>query len=97
LSKISLKDFLDRGKITLGENIISVVCELKNGKTIEERIAITIYDSTALRIASYNSYQPFFDDKLLNIVNVKTTIPCRVHLFYRADTTAVFSVFTSTE
>ena len=79
LCSINLKEKI----IPSGENIISVVCKLKSGKSIEERVNIFIVNSNINIIEGKKEFVAYYNSNLVSIINVKTYIPTNAKLFYK--------------
>ncbi len=74
---------LQKKIIPSGENIISVICELKSGKSIEERVNVFIVNSNMNIIGDAKEFTAYYNNNLVNIINAKTYLPTTAKLFYK--------------
>ena len=79
LCKINLQE----KNILLGENIISVLCNLKSGRTIEERTNIFIVGSNTKLIDDAKIFSAYYNDNIIGVVNIKTSKYSSAKLFYK--------------
>ncbi|MCL2039248.1 MAG: S8 family serine peptidase [Bacteroidetes bacterium] len=71
--------------LNIGENIISVICQLKSGKSIEERVNVFIINSNFNTniIEDTKEFVAYYNNSFVNIINLKTYLPTTAKLFYK--------------
>lgn len=86
LANTSLQSFLP------GMAVLRLQAILKNGRTLESRRRISVVDTSALQVLSYNVEQPWLDTRKTVCVTLEATKPVYASVVVRQDSSQEFVV-----